>query len=108
MNDQARTYHVGNAWLAREITIENGDVHSATLQLEPRIPLSVSAQELVLVLDSARWRYDIPQWRWTKCGPQGEADGYFRQDFDDSTWDVVPHLLPIFDAVYDGWAWFRQ
>ncbi|MDB5076523.1 MAG: Alpha-L-rhamnosidase domain protein [Chloroflexi bacterium] len=108
MDDQARTYHVGNAWLEREITIANGDIHSTTLQLEPRTALSSSAHELVLVLDTARWRHDIPQWRWTKCGPTGEADGYFRLDFDDTTWAVVPHLLPIFDAAYDGWAWFRQ
>ncbi len=108
MDDKARTYRVGTTWPAREITIDNEGVHTIALHLPDQVPLSLKVRELVLVFDAARWRHDIPQWRWTKSDPHGEAAGYHRQDFDDAGWAVVPHLLPIFDAVYAGWAWFRQ
>jgi hypothetical protein len=44
------------------------------------------------VLETARWRYDIPHWRWRQYGCGGEAGGVHHGDFDDSAWDVTPHL----------------
>jgi hypothetical protein len=82
-------YLVGTDVLARVISTESGSVETVELvrrEAGARIPSS--GHKLELVIDTARWRYDNPHWRWRKRGGGGEESGYHRSDFDDSGWDA--------------------
>jgi hypothetical protein len=70
--------------------------------------IAVRSRELAVVLDSANWRHDFASWRWTRSDAEGVRNGFHQPDFDDSAWATVPVLHAIYDARYDGHAWFRQ
>src|SRR5207253_1151642 len=57
-------FRVGSELAWRELAVGDGVETVAIGRGAERIP--VRGRELALVLDAARWRYDIPHWRWTK------------------------------------------
>jgi len=98
MNISTGVYQVGNAWLTREMRVEAGSVRTIGPQALHEARAFLTSQEIELVLDAARWRYDIPHWRYTKSGPDGETESFHSPDFDDTAWTTGPHILPIVEA----------
>lgn len=101
-------YLIGGDGLAREVEVsEEGAVSTTALHCSgTRLPLH--GGELAVLLDAARWRYDISHWRWARSGPDGHESGVAERDFDDSGWAVCPHLHPLYYPAYDDHAWFRH
>lgn len=90
---------------ARDLTIVNGVLATVGVQVGPRQLSIARATELALVLDTATWRHDIATWRWRTTTDAGTA--FADPALDDSSWRVVPHLQPVFDATTAETSWFR-
>ena len=100
-------YLVGDERFAREVAIVDRQLTTLAVHIRGA-RLELDAVELGLLLDSTSWRYDVPHCRWMRSGPEGFELRYAEVDFDDSGWDVCPHLQPLYYPSYDGHAWFRH
>jgi hypothetical protein len=83
----------------RTLAVEDGRLRTIELAGVP-----VQSEELALVLDAARFRHDVVGWRFSR----ERAEGFAGDDFDDSRWQLVPHLHPIYHLRYEGSGFFRH
>jgi hypothetical protein len=99
--------HIGSDGVTRVLETDDGRPRTTELRFGDVVPV-VDARELTLVLDGADWRHDIPGWRFTRAGADGQGRGFHAPAFDDTGWLGVSHLHPLYDVRYDGRAWFRH
>ncbi len=65
--------------------------------------------EVLVLIDTAMWRHDVANWRWSKeAGNPADRPDWVQPDFDVSGWAPTPHLHAIHDVRFDGAARFRH
>jgi hypothetical protein len=93
--------------VTRILDLRDGTPRTVAVGAAGAEPSTVTSVELAVVLDTARWRHDIPVWRHRVATPGTDDAGWSWPDIDDDAWRVVPHLQPVLVARASGGHWFR-